>query len=113
MTWIPDDRGQREFLLSPELAAAMLKMAETVKARAEATAPVGNPASDPHPGEYRDSFHATVEVRKPIKGPERVVGVITNDAPHAAAVEYGYSGRHDSPGRHAHHTLSRALTERQ
>jgi hypothetical protein len=88
-------------------------MAETVKTKAEASAPVGDAASDSHPGEYRDSFVASVEVRKPAKGPERVTGAITNAAAHAAAAEYGFSGRHDSPGRSAHHTLSRALSERQ
>lgn len=106
----PDSRGQAEWLqTSPELRSALEGVVEKIKAAAEATAPVGDPASDPHPGMYRDSFHADVSVGKPVKGVDRLIGHVSNDAPHAAAVEYGYSGRSDSPGRNAYHTLTRAI----
>lgn len=108
--WQINSHGQGEWLRSsPELAAALHRIVDTIKDVAEATAPVGDAASDPHPGEYRDSFRTDVSIGRPVKGSDRLIGHVYNDAPHAAAVEYGYSGRHDSPGRNAHHTLTRAI----
>lgn len=108
--WKADDRGQAEWLQSsPELRAALGEIVGKIRSAAESTAPVGDPASDPHPGMYRDSFRTDVSVGKPVKGVDRLIGHVYNDAPHAAAVEYGYSGRSDSPGRNAHHTLTRAI----
>jgi hypothetical protein len=110
MSWNPNDSGQGEFLRSSDgLRSALSGVVERIKSVAEATAPVGDPASDPHPGQYRDSFRTEVSVGRPAKGQDRLIGHVYNDAPHAAAVEYGYSGRHDSPGRNAHHTLTYAI----
>jgi hypothetical protein len=110
MSWQPDDRGQGEFLRTQDgLRDALHGIVEKVKSVAEATAPVGDPASDPHPGEYRDSFRTEVQVGRPARGQDRLIGHVYNDAPHAAAVEYGYSGRSKSPGRSAHHTLTYAI----
>ena len=110
MSWNPNNAGQGQWLRSSDgLRGALHDITEKIKTAAEFTAPVGDPASDPHPGLYRDSFRTEVEVGKPVKGPDRLIGRVYNDAPHAAAVEYGYSGRSGSPGRNAHHTLARAV----
>jgi hypothetical protein len=108
--WKPSDAGQGEFLRTQAgLREALHTITEKIKVSAESAAPVGDPASDPHPGQYRDSFRTEVEVGRPAKGQDRLIGHVYNEAPHAAAVEYGYSGRADSPGRHAHHTLANAI----
>lgn len=105
-----DDAGMQEWLAtSPEIDAMLHKVVDAIKGYAEATAPVGDPASDPHPGMYRDSFHADVRIDKPAKGSDRLMGFVSNDAPHAAAVEYGYKGRSKKPGGSAHFTVTRAI----
>ena len=109
-SWKPDNSGQARWLQSSSgLRSGLEAIVEKIKETAEATAPVGDPASDPHPGLYRDSFHADVTIGKPVKGVDRLIGRVTNTAPYAAAVEYGYTGRSKSPGRNAHHTLTRAI----
>lgn len=108
--YTPDNAGQSEWLRSSaELRAVLQSKVDRAKGFAETIAPVGDPASDPHPGEYRDSFTSGVRVGKVAKGPDRLIGHVTNEAGHAAAVEYGYSGRSGSPGRNAHHVLTRAI----
>lgn len=104
------DAGMQEWLAtSPELDGVLHRVVEAIKGYAEATAPVGDPASDPHPGMYRDSFRTDVHVDRPAKGSDRLMGFVYNDAPHAAAVEYGYKGRSKDPSGSAHHTLTRAI----
>lgn len=105
----PSYSGLGALLRGPEMQAEMKRRAYKVAIAAAADAPVG-PPSDPHRGEYRDSFHVEAGVETDAKGGRRAYGRVSNSSPHAAAVEYGYRGRSKSPtDTSAHHTLGRAL----
>ena len=95
--------GVGELLRSPQMEAALLLVAEAIKAEAEVTAPVGTPPDDPHPGLYKRSFSVTSRISSE-RGGRRVVAYVRNLAPHAARVEYGAEGGRGG----AHHTLLRA-----
>lgn len=95
--------GVGELLRSPGLEAALLLVAEAIKAEAEAIAPVGQPPEDRHPGLYKRSFLVTSKVTNK-RGGRRVVAYVRNVAPHAARVEYGAEGGRGG----AHHVLLRA-----
>lgn len=95
--------GVGELLRSPGVEAALLLVAEAIKAEAEATAPVGKPPEDKHPGWYKRSF-SIVSKTTTKRGGRRVVAYVRNMAPHAARVEYGAEGGRGG----AHHTLMRA-----
>lgn len=103
----PNYRGLGELLRGPEMVAHMLARVERAKVAAESEAPVG-PPSDPHRGEYKDSFRAEAAPEKSAKG-ERAVGRLTNSAPHAVDVEYGGGGRAEAPAQGAHHTMTRSI----
>ncbi|MGZ6806390.1 MAG: HK97 gp10 family phage protein [Mycobacteriaceae bacterium] len=99
----PSYVGLGEVLRCPEMQAEMRRRAERIKAAAEAMAPVGDAAKgDKHPGQYKASFHVESGSGPSLRG-VRAYGRVTNDAPHAAAVEFGNS---HSP---AQHVLGRAL----
>lgn len=105
----PDPIGLGEFMRTePKLASHLEAVVGRMKDFAEAIAPVG-PEGDPHRGEYKASFHTDVRVDKPFKGEPRLMGFITNDAPHAAAVEYGRGGRSKHEGDSPHHVMTRAI----
>lgn len=62
-------------------------------------------------GEYADSFEVTddtIDWTGEYPGP-RAAARLTNTAPYAAAVEWGYEGRSDAPSSSAHHVLKRTL----
>jgi hypothetical protein len=82
--------GIGQMLKSAEMEAAMLQRAEQIKARAEATAPVGDPRTDPHAGRYRDSFKVE-SGREGGRNKDRAYGRVENDSPEAFYVEYGTS----------------------
>jgi hypothetical protein len=82
--------GIGELLRSPQMEAAMRARAEAIKTKAEATAPVGDPKSDPHPGRYRDSFKVE-SGRDGGRKRDRAYGRVLNDSPEAFYVEYGSS----------------------
>lgn len=82
--------GIGAMLKSPEMQAAMRQLAEKVKARAEANAPVGDPAEDPHAGRYKSSFYVSAGVQH--RKTSRAYAEIGNTAPEALFVEYGDSG---------------------
>lgn len=96
-----DYAGVGRLLRGASMQHAVRHVAGSIKERAVATAPVGDPRHDPHPGLYRASF--TVDVR-PDGGSrhDRAQATITNTAWYAAQVEYG-TGSHP-----ARHTLLRA-----
>lgn len=99
----PSRRGIGELLRSPGTRMAVLRVAVAIEAEAIATAPVGTPPDDPHPGLYKRSFSITSRVTR-TRGGRRVVAYVRNMAPHAARVEYGAEGGRGG----AHHTLMRA-----
>lgn len=95
--------GVGELLRSEMVEAELRRRGELIKAQAVATAPVGTPPDDKHPGLYRDSF----EVRSTREGGrrhDRAVVTVINVAPYARWVEYG----NGTPYAPAHHTLLRA-----
>jgi hypothetical protein len=104
----PSYEGLGELLRGPEMQAEMKRRAYRAVIAAAADAPVG-PPSDPHRGEYRDSFHVEAGVMTDVKGERRAYGKVSNSSPHAVAVEYGKGGRSKGPTSSAHHTLGRAL----
>lgn len=94
-------RGVGELLRSDMIEAEMLRRAEVIKAAAIGISPVGEPARDPHPGLYKDSWHATSHKRGGRRR-DRAVAVTWNSAPYARWVEYG------TERVPAHHVLLRA-----
>lgn len=94
--------GVGEMLVSPGMQAAMLRVAERIKDRAEATAPVGDPETDPHAGRYKAAFRVESGVRR--RRTSRAYGRVINDVPEAAEVEWG------TTEQEAHHTILNALT---
>lgn len=101
-TFRPDRVGIGEMLCAPFIQAEMLKRAEAVKARAEATAPVD--LEGPHPGRYKESFHVTVGIREatPTRS-RRAEAKVINDSPEAFFVEFG------TKNNPQHRTLGHAL----
>jgi len=93
--------GIGQMLRSPDMQAAMRRLAEKVKARAEANAPVGDPSEDPHAGRYKSSFYISTGVQH--RKTSRAYAEIGNTAPEALTVEYG------TADTDAHHTLLDAL----
>jgi hypothetical protein len=80
---------------------AMLRMAEKIKTKAEAAAPMGDPRKDSHAGRYKDSFKVE-SGRDGGRNKDRAYGRVLNDSPEAFYVEYG------SSKIEAHHTLLNA-----
>ena len=95
--------GIGALLRSPEMEKEMLRRAQKIKARAEATAPVGDPKNDPHAGRYRDSF--TIISGRTGGGlrHNRAFAEVRNVAPEGFYVEYGTSKVE------AQHTLLNAM----
>lgn len=100
-----DNRGVGQLLRSDGMKAAMVVRAERVAARARQIAPVGNPANDSHPGEYRDSIVVSSTSEGGAKK-DRAAASVTAQAPHSRFVEYQV----DKDGV-AHHTMLRAVVE--
>jgi len=100
-----DKKGVGLLLKSDGMRAAMRERAERIAARARAIAPVGDAASDPHPGEYRDSITVADTTTGGARG-DRAAASATAAAPHARLVEY----QPDRNGQ-AHHTMYRAAVE--
>jgi len=92
-------KGIGDMLTSKMMQAAMLKKAEKVKLRAEATAPDYKPKGVG----YKFEFEVSSGVKTSKKGTRRAYGRVTNNSPHARWVEYG--GK-NTP---RHRTLGRAL----
>ncbi|MGY1439533.1 HK97 gp10 family phage protein [Streptomyces reniochalinae] len=94
-------RGVGELLRSPQVEADMLRRANAIKATAVGMSPVGEAARDPHPGQYKASWH-TSSTRRGGRRRDRATATVYNTAPHARFVEYG------TERVHAHHVLLRA-----
>ena len=82
--------GIGELIRSAAMEKEMRRRAEAIKQRAEETAPVGDPKTDPHPGRYKDSFKVESGQDGGVKK-DRAYGRVVNDAPEAFYVEYGTS----------------------
>lgn len=93
-------KGVGQLLRSPMVQAEMLRRAELIKSVAVSISPVGG-AGDPHPGQYKGSWHATSH-SKGGRRRDRAVAAVWNSAPYARFVEYG------TERVHAHHVLLRA-----
>lgn len=96
--------GIADLLNAPFMVAEMRRRAERVAARAAATAPVGNPATDRHAGRYKASFRVESGAGGGVNH-DRAYGRVINDAPEAFYVEFGTSRQE------ARHTLRNALHE--
>ena len=86
--------GIRKILQKPALAVAVQVAAATMLPIAEELSPVGNPASDPHPGLYRGSWvvvSGTKSVSYRGRPTKRPYGRLMNTARYARDVEYGTS----------------------
>jgi hypothetical protein len=100
-----DKAGVAALLKSDGVKAGMLERAERIAARARQIAPVGDPATDEHSGEYRDSIVVTSTNAGGAKD-DRATASVTATAPHSRYVEY-------VPNKDgiAHHTMLRAAVE--
>lgn len=86
----PSYEGIGALLRSPMMEKEMARRAALIKDRAEATAPVGDPRTDPHPGRYRDSFRVESGTEGGFKK-DRAYGRVLNDSPEAFYIEFGTS----------------------
>jgi hypothetical protein len=88
----PDHRGVGNMLQSEFMERTMVRVAEEIKGRAEAMAPVGHSPGDKHPGRYKASFHIRSHRHGGAPGrygARRAEAIVYNDAPEAVFVEYG------------------------
>ncbi|WP_043468975.1 HK97 gp10 family phage protein [Kitasatospora sp. MBT66] len=84
--------GIGRLLQSPGMQRATAKAARRIQQAAEELAPVGDPAVDPHPGQYRNAFKIVPLVKNvPFQGKPRLRSGsrLINTAPHALHVEFG------------------------
>lgn len=84
--------GIGAMLSRPWLQAPCVARAEELKSLAQATAPVGDPTEDAHPGLYKASFDvAPIYKNVPFRGKprQRASARVMNTAPHAWRVEHG------------------------
>ena len=78
-------------LRSQFMQDGMRLIAEDIRLRAEAIAPVGHPPDSEHPGRYKASFHVRVHNRGGATH-DRAEAVVYNDSPEALYVEYANWG---------------------
>jgi hypothetical protein len=81
-------------LKRPWMLQAVLPTAHRALGVAQALSPTGDPAQDPHPGEYRASFGVEYGLKsiKFLGRPgRRQVATLVNRSNHAGIVEYGNS----------------------
>lgn len=83
--------GMRELLGDPGVEAYLLAKMAPVEAAAIATAPVGKPPGDPHPGEYK----ASIRLYAHRESSGRVVARVEAGTDHAFLVE----AKHGTLGR--------------
>lgn len=105
-----NEAGFRAMATGPEIRAALGAVVDKVKAAAEADAATFRTEVD-RPGHkhYADSFETDTTETTTVAGEPRAAARLTNTAPHAAAVEWGYKGRAGEPKTSAHRTLGKAL----
>lgn len=99
-TFIPNPGFATYLEHAPLLLVALEAKAKEIEAKAKEIAPVGDPADDDHPGEYRDSIKGEAGFDE--KG--KIVGRVNAYAGHSGFVEFGVPSR----GIEAHAVLRRA-----
>jgi hypothetical protein len=98
----PDHIGMGKFLNSPSMMRLVRGVADDIRTRAIALAPVGTLAEgDEHPGLYISSFRVRAHRFGGIHS-DRAEAFVYNNAPDAFFVEYG------GFGREPYHVLRRA-----
>ena len=97
-------QGLGLMLNAPFMVAEMERRMSHARDLAEAIAPVGDPAEDPHSGRYLASFHVEAHPYGGVHN-DRAEGELINDAPEALFVEYG------SRGAEPFHIMLKALVE--
>ena len=91
-------KGIGELMNSPEMVSVMRQVAEKAKPFAESIAPVGDPRTDPHAGEYKASFEVTAQAHGGPDG-DRAEARLVNTSDHAVNVEW----------QDGYHVLARTL----
>jgi hypothetical protein len=86
--YVPDHRSFGEFILSPQIARPVIIIASKVALEAARLTPLG-PGPGPHMKHQYQVSQAILAVGR--RRNRRVVGKVSNDSPHAAAVEFGNS----------------------
>jgi len=94
-------KGLGELLVAEFIRAEMVRRAEKVKARAEATAPDYTPFGEG----YKYEFEVVAGTKRSKKGTRRAVATVRNRSHHALWVEMGGQ---NTP---KHRTLGKALSE--
>jgi hypothetical protein len=98
-----DHAGVEKMLNSDFLLRHLEHVGRAIQTYAEAIAPVG-PATDPHRGRYKASFHMRSHTHGGATN-DRAEVIVSNDSPEAFYVEWGHAGREP------YHTLLRAAVE--
>lgn len=96
--------GIREMINAPFMVKDMRRRAERVADYAAATAPVGDPRTDPTPASYKGSFRVESGTHGGLNH-DRAYGRVINNDPASFYVEHGTSKQE------ARHTLRNALFE--
>jgi hypothetical protein len=94
--------GIGAMIRSDFMLAAMMVRGAAVMEVAIATAPVGEPKTDPHSGRYKESFELHGENSGGYNH-DRAEAMVVNTAPEAIWVEYG------NRGKEPYHTMLLAL----
>lgn len=82
----PNEAGFKKMAVSPDILDACLAEAARGKAFAIGISPR---SGDGEGRAYADSFDVEAEIVHGFRGGPRAAAVLVNDAPHAAAVEFG------------------------
>lgn len=101
-----DETFRVKVLNSPVLAEKLHARGERAAAAFRATAPVGSPHEDDHPGRFRDSVRVATHANSGPNG-DRVQTRVHVDDPHGLSIEFGHTAYRDARGR-----FSRAPTGR-
>jgi xanthine/CO dehydrogenase XdhC/CoxF family maturation factor len=118
-TFTLNRQGIADLAVGPEMQATMKALSEDAKKIGEGLAQDFRsgeeyPRKDEEIAPYADSFEARVEILDlPAAGESSAhraaCAVLVNTSGHAIAVEYGYEGRADAPGRKPHRIFGRIL----
>lgn len=79
--------GIGQIMRSEDMQELVRQVAEKAMGFAVELAPVGDPRTDPHPGEYKASFEVQVSADGGLRN-DRAEAILVNTADHAVDVEY-------------------------
>lgn len=111
----PNNTGIGRMIRSGGIRADLLRRGAAVAAACEATARIGQPPDDPHPGLFKGSFVVDIQEEVDVK-PQAYVGlgirphvyVISTD-PHGISKEQGHWNEAHTKFIEGQHTMKRAL----